>query len=126
MTVTQFRRTALSMPQAVEASHMGHPDFRVRGKIFATLFTRDGVDCGMVKLTPAEQRRFVESRPQVFAPIRGGWGKRGCTQVHLDAAGREAVEDVRSALLTAWLNAAPEELVNDLDSAKSRNRRGRR
>ena len=109
MTRRDFRRLALSLPETAEGAHMGHPDFRVQGKIFATLFTpRGGEECGMVKLTPEQQRRFVQEHPGVFEPVKGGWGLRGATQIHLAAAKKAAV---KSALLTAWLNNAPKRLV---------------
>jgi hypothetical protein len=65
---------ALSFPEASESSHLGHPDFRVRGKIFATL-GYPGDEWGMVKVTPERQETFVESGPEVFAPLKGGWGR---------------------------------------------------
>ncbi len=85
MTTDEFRALARSLPEAVESSHMGHPDFRVRGKVFATLMYPDSGH-GMVKLTPEQQRRLIAAAPDVFAPVKGGWGRRGCTQVSLAAA----------------------------------------
>jgi hypothetical protein len=88
----EFRRMALSMPGATEGSHMGHPDFRVEGRIFATLFwTVDGDERGMVKLSPEEQSRFVERSPAAFTRIRGAWGRQGCTEVVLEEATRPAI-----------------------------------
>ena len=113
MTIAQFRRIALSMPEAEERSHMGHPDFRVRGKIFATLFSprdaHDGEMFGMVKLTPAQQKAFVESHPRIFARIAGGWGARGATRVRLTPRSKSPI--VRRAIMTAWRNTAPQALV---------------
>jgi hypothetical protein len=113
MTVAQFRRLALSMPDAVERSHMGHPDFRVRGKIFASLFSprdaKDGETVGMVKLTPKQQRAFIEAHPRVFEPVSGGWGVRGATQVRLKRKSNLAT--LRRAIMTAWRNTAPRQLV---------------
>src|SRR5436853_1267301 len=102
MTPAQFRALALNLPEAVEGAHMGHPDFRVGGKIFATL----GPDetWGMVKLTPDKQAVFVRTEPAVFQPVQGGWGRRGATRVHLAAATAAAV---RQALAVAWRNTAP-------------------
>lgn len=108
-TVASFRRLALSMPEASEGAHMGHPDFRVKGKIFATLLPGDG-QWGMVKLTPEQQRQFVTSNPGVFEPVKGGWGARGATQVRL--AGVDSVT-LRSAIITAWRNTAPKRLVEE-------------
>jgi len=72
MTAAEFRRMALSLPDAIEASHMGHPDFRVGGKIFATLgYPRRAV--GMGALTPEQQELFVRSEPKTFTPVPGGW-----------------------------------------------------
>ncbi|MDO8631437.1 MAG: MmcQ/YjbR family DNA-binding protein, partial [Phycisphaerales bacterium] len=110
MTIAEFRRIALSMPQATENAHMGLPDFRVKGKIFATLFSRDGDDWGMVKLKPDQQRRFVEANPGVFEPIKGGWGLRGATQVRLAAVNKKTLRD---AMFTARLIAPVLEAVID-------------
>jgi hypothetical protein len=107
MTLDDFRRMALSLPDVVENAHMGHPDFRVRGKIFATLGAPD-VTWGMVKLTPEQQDAFVESAPTVFAPVKGGWGRGGATNVRLKTA---TARTLRPALVTAWRNAAPKSLA---------------
>ncbi|RIK65851.1 MAG: hypothetical protein DCC65_11855 [Planctomycetota bacterium] len=106
MTPDAFRRLALSFPEATEGAHMNHPDFRVGGKIFATLWPDE--NWGMVKLTPEQQRMFVQAEPEIFAPIKGGWGKRGATQVRLHPA-KKAV--VKHALATAWRNTAPKRLA---------------
>jgi hypothetical protein len=107
MTADEFRQLALSLPEAAEQAHMNHPDFRVRGKIFATLgYPED--NCGMVKLTPEQQALFVRSEPAVFQPVKGGWGKRGCTNVCLANA---SAASVRQALTAAWRNTAPKRLA---------------
>ena len=86
MTADEFRNLALSMPEATESAHMDHPDFRVRGKIFATLgHPEDG--WGMVKLTPAQQAEFVAREPRVFQPVPGGWGHQGATHVRTGGHG---------------------------------------
>ncbi len=114
MTADRFRKLALSLPETVERAHMNHPDFRVGGKIFATL-TPNG-DKGMVKLTPEQQEEAMRSEPQVFEPCAGAWGRQGCTYVLL-AAATEA--DVRPALLAAWRNTAPKRLHRrDAENAK--------
>jgi hypothetical protein len=109
MTADQFRRLALGLPGVIEKAHMGHPDFRVGGKIFATLGAPDDA-WGMLKLTPEQQRRFVRDTPKVFVPVKGAWGKQGCTNVCLKLATKALVS---TALVTAWRNRAPEELVED-------------
>ncbi len=116
MTVAQFRRIALSMPEATEGAHMGHPDFRVKGKIFATLFHRDDIDWGMVKLKPVQQRKFQEAKPGVFQPVKGGWGRQGCTQVRLDGVDKATL---LSAIFTAWLNTAPKRVVEETGPRRS-------
>lgn len=103
MTAAEFRRLALSLPETEERSHMNHPDFRVGGKIFATLGYPDE-SRGMVKLFPDQQEEYVAADPQAFAPVPGGWGKQGCTHVILKAASQEKV---RTALAAAWERAAP-------------------
>lgn len=101
-----FRRLALSLPEAVEAGHMGHPDFRVGGRIFATLGYPDGA-WAMVKLLPDQQEALVAADPLAFAPVKGAWGRGGATLVRLRKA---KVGAVRTALLAAWRNAAPARL----------------
>lgn len=106
MTAAEFRAMALSLPEATEAAHMGHPDFRVGGRIFATLgYPRSG--WGMVSLTPEQQELFVRAQPAAFAPVKGGWGRKGATNVRLRAANKAAV---REALSIAWRNRAPKRL----------------
>lgn len=86
---------------------MNHPDFRVRGKIFATL-GYPSVGWGVVKLTPQQQQAYARAEPDVFAPVKGTWGARGMTTVKLRAARKTTV---RKALHAAWCNAAPKTLV---------------
>jgi hypothetical protein len=90
------------MPDAVESSHMGHADFRVGGKIFATLGWPDE-RWAMVKLKPEQQAQLVAAAPDLFVPVAGGWGRRGSTNVLLAVAEKSAVKD---ALATAWENVA--------------------
>lgn len=96
MTASDFRRLALSTPDAIEGAHMGHADFRVRGKIFATLGYPDKA-VGMVKLTPEQQRAFCQSDSAAFVPVKGAWGEKGCTHVRLRAARQEMVEEALAA-----------------------------
>jgi hypothetical protein len=105
MTAAAFRTLALSFPEAVEAEHMNHPDFRVRGKIFATLGPDE--DWGMVKLTADQQGLFLRTAPAMFHPASGSWGRRGSTIVRLNAADESTV---RQALTAAWQNTAPKRL----------------
>jgi hypothetical protein len=120
MTLAGFRRLALSMPEAVEVGHMGHPDFRARGKIFATLAYPDA-DSGIVKLTPEQQEAFVSAEPEVFVPVKGAWGRRGATNVRLRLA---KVRSLRVALAAAWRNVAKQERAGARTS-KSPRRGGR-
>jgi hypothetical protein len=101
MTADEFRRIALGMEGAIESSHMGHPDFRVNNRIFATLHHDDRF--GMVKLTPEEQKTFMRSHPSVFEPESGAWGLQGCTRVHIDAVAEDALGE---AMTLAWRDAA--------------------
>src|SRR5947208_16830368 len=110
VTADDFRSLALSFPEASEDARMGHPDFRVRGKIFATLGPDE--QWGMVKLTPDQQASFVRALPQMFQPVNGAWGRRGCTYVRLAAAEELTV---RQALIAAWRNTAPKRLAERYD-----------
>lgn len=106
MTPDTFRQLALSLPEAAERAHHGHPDFRVRRRIFATLgWPAEG--WAMVKLAPEEQALRVEAEPTTFRPVPGNWGKQGATNVLLAIADEGSV---RSALLSAWRRAAPKRL----------------
>jgi hypothetical protein len=107
VTVADFRRLALNLPETTENAHMGHPDFRVRNKIFASLGVPDK-DWGMVKLVAEQQEMLVRAEPAVFKPAVGAWGRRGYTHVRLAAADRATV---RSALAMAWRNTAPKSLL---------------
>ncbi len=110
MTAQEFRELALALPETTEAVHGGHPDFRVRGKIFATLNGDETL--GMAKLTPEQQAMFVRTEPKVYQPVKGSWGRSGCTYVHLEAASEPSV---RQALIAAWRNTAPKRLAQTLD-----------
>jgi hypothetical protein len=103
MTAAEFRRLALSLPEAAEAVHMSHPDFRVGGKIFASL-GYPGAGWAMVSLTPEQQEWFLRLESATFVPVKGAWGRKGSTQVRLRGARKGAVLD---ALETAWRNRAP-------------------
>ena len=107
MTATDFRRIALSLPEAEESAHMSHPDFRVGGKIFATLGYPDN-DHGMVILPPEEQARLVQTYPKVFTPVKGAWGKRGGTAVSLGAVDKATL---KRAIEIAWRQRAPKDLL---------------
>ena len=106
MKPNEFRELALSFPEAIESSHMHHPDFRVGGKIFATLGYPDE-KFATVKLTRVDQKEFVQSNPDVFRPAKGAWGLQGSTIVYLPAA---TIGIVREALTAAWRKTAPKRL----------------
>jgi hypothetical protein len=101
LTAQDFRRIALGMKDTVEGAHMGHPDFRVNGRIFATLHPDH--QSGMVKLTPDQQQRFVQENPASFVPENGAWGRQGCTNVRLDSADED---ELGEAMTLAWQNIA--------------------
>jgi hypothetical protein len=106
-TATQFRKLALSFPQTEERAHMRHPDFRVAGKIFATL-GYPNKSFGMVKLTPEQQEELMHDAPKAFNPCNGAWGRKGATNVALKSA---SVAVLRRALEAAWRNTAPKDLA---------------
>jgi hypothetical protein len=98
MTVDDFRRIALSFEGAEESSHMGNPDFRVGGRIFATLASaKQGY--GNLMLSPEAQADFVAELPEVFLPVHGGWGRMGATHIRLSAASEDVLT---GALHAAW------------------------
>jgi hypothetical protein len=107
MNANDFRRMVLSFPGTVESSHMDHPDFRIEGKIVATLGFPDDT-WAMVKLTPDQQNSLVAADAKAFRPCNGTWGQRGCTNVRLAAAKKSLV---RLALEMAAENMAPSRLA---------------
>jgi hypothetical protein len=107
MTPAEFRQIALKLPEAEDSAHMSHPDFRVGGKIFATLGYPDQAH-GMVVLPSHEQVRLVRTYPKMFAPAKGAWGKRGSTSVRLAAIDKATLA---GAMKLAWRNKAPKDLL---------------
>ena len=103
MTANEFRKLALEIRGAVERSHMNHPDFRLEGKIFATLGAPDQ-KWGMVKLTPEQQREFIKTEPKVFKPCSGAWGRQGATNIYLPAA--------KATIVRAALDAAANSVIS--------------
>jgi YjbR len=120
-TAADFRRVALSMPGAEESSHMGSPDFRVGGRIFATLAMADK-GYGNLMLTPELQAEFVADAPEIFLAIPGGWGRTGSTHIILAAADENTLH---GALQTAYKlrvqkNSATPKSKSKLKPRKSR------
>src|SRR5271170_2293196 len=108
MTAADFRRIALSLPEAVEGSHFGNADFRVGGKVFATLaLEKEGY--GVLLLTPEQQAGMVEDEPSIFSPVPGGWGRKGSTRVLLAKVPPDILE---AALRTAWRRRAQKRLLS--------------
>lgn len=101
LTEDDFRRIALGLDGAIESAHMGHPDFRAFGRIFATL--HPDRESGMVKLTPDQQQEVLRTHPAAFAPEAGAWGRSGCTRVTLAAVDEETLGE---AMTAAWKNAS--------------------
>ncbi|HUJ45962.1 MAG TPA: MmcQ/YjbR family DNA-binding protein [Rhizomicrobium sp.] len=102
MSPAAFRRIALSMPDAVEGTHMGHADFRVNGKVFATLGWPDKM-FAMVKLPLELQDALLRAAPEAFEPASGAWGRQGSTLVRLARADETSLRD---AIRSAWQNVA--------------------
>jgi hypothetical protein len=115
MTVNDFRKMALALPETEERSHMNHPDFRVAGKIFATLGYPDKSHA-MVKLPPEQQHYLSKDYPDAFVPVKGAWGRRGATSVHLKSAKKEIV---RKAIEAAWRNTVPKRVLRNFDERKT-------
>ena len=111
MTPEDFRRLALDLPEAVELAHMGTPDFRVRGKIFASVSA--GKAIATLKLQRGQQEMVCAAEPDLFSPVSGYWGDSGWTDLQLE---RADAATVRSALAMAWRNVAPKRLVAAMES----------
>jgi len=116
VTPAAFRKVALSLSGVHESSHMSHPDFRVGKRVIATLGYPDR-GSGMVKLTPMQQSQFIAAYPDVYAPVPGAWGLKGCTRVFLAAA---SVASLRPALFEAWRNVAPRTVADRRGAKASR------
>ena len=106
LTPEQFRSIALAMADAIESAHMGHPDFRANGRIFATL--HPGNESGMVKLTPEQQQEFLRAGSDAFARASGAWGRQGCTTVNLAAVDEEMLGE---AITLAWRNTKKQSVI---------------
>jgi hypothetical protein len=101
VNAANFRRIALALEGAIESEHMGHPDFRANGKIFATIHHDN--KSGMVKLTPEQQQALIKEHPESFSPENGAWGRSGSTRVQF----RNVTADVLGMAMTfAWKNTA--------------------
>src|SRR5687768_14716012 len=118
MTPAGFRRIALALDGAVEHAHHGHPDFRVGGRIFATLGYPAGKH-GMVALTPEQQRDWVRHHPVALSPVKGAWGEQGATLVRLVALDEEVLGE---ALTLAWQNARTKKPARPTRSARKTRR----
>jgi hypothetical protein len=116
--VDRFRKMACSLPDAVESAHMGHPDFRVGGRIFATLSGQEH-GRGVLKLTVEQQAEFVAELPEVFEPVQGGWGRMGMTYILLDRADEPTM---RGALATAHRNIAAKQAVGQKKAKPAKKR----
>ena len=99
MTTDEFRRLALKMDGATEGAHMGHPDFRANGRIFATLYPDN--ERGMVQLKPEQQTDFLLVDRSAFAPASGAWGRQGSTTVQLALVNEDTLGE---AMTLAWQN----------------------
>lgn len=114
--VDLFRRLALTLPEAVESSHMGHPDFRLNDRIFATLSAQER-GRGTLKLTIEQQQSFIAEMPTIFEPVQGGWGRMGMTfvdLVHVDE------ETLKGALITAYNNVKLKQAKKKVPSSTRR------
>jgi hypothetical protein len=120
MRVEDFRRIALTLEGAEESSHMGAPDFRVGGRIFATLASQ-AQGYGNLMLTLEQQALFVAESPGIFVPIAGGWGRMGMTHIRLAAANEDVLA---GALQTAWKNRVEKNRKPAGKAKKSSSRRG--
>jgi hypothetical protein len=122
MTADEFRNLALSLPDTEERAHRNHPDFRVSGRIFATLGYPDA-GSAMVKLYPAQQQAFMAADPKTFTPVKGAWGAKGCTTVRLNSANQAKVQE---AVQAAWRNTAVHETLRSIEKTELAKKKRRR
>jgi hypothetical protein len=121
MNAKDFRRIALGLDGAIESAHMGHPDFRANGRIFATL--KVDMAFGMVKLTPDAQQTFLRAHPDAFSPESGAWGRSGCTRVRLDAVDEDTLGE---AVTIAWQETAKARPIKKSTASPARRARATR
>lgn len=107
MTAEDFRRIALSMPEATAAAHQGHPEFRIAGKIFANLSLEEE-GYGVLFLDENQQSELLKTAPEIFSPLPGGLGRKGSTRVLLASITQKTLEE---AMRSAWKKRAPKELI---------------
>ena len=107
MKPATFRKIALSLPEATEGSHFSNADFRIAGKIFATL-ALEHQGYGVLLLTPDQQAGMIQDAPEIFSPVPGGWGEKGATRVTLAKVPADILE---AALRVAWGRKAPKRLI---------------
>jgi hypothetical protein len=119
MTPDEFRRLALKMPGAIEGTHMGHPDFRANGRIFATLYP-DG-ERGMVQLKAEQQADFIRDDAAAFVPASGAWGRGGSTTVQLALVDEDRLGE---ALTLAWQNTIKVAAPSKSKPKQAKSRRG--
>ena len=124
MTPAGFRRIALALKDAIEHAHHGHPDFRVGGRIFATLGYPDH-KWGAVMLTPDQQRRFVREYPGVFVPAAGTWGEQGATTVRLEVVDEESLGEALTLACRAAVEKGPTRSASRKPRAAARPKRVR-
>ena len=120
-SVKDFRRLALALDGAVESAHMGHPDFRAHGRIFATI--QHDAAWGALMLTPDQQQRFLGDNPDGFKPAAGAWGESGSTLVHFASIDEETMGE---ALTLAWQNAAAKAAAKSKDGKGRKGEKGRK
>jgi hypothetical protein len=116
--VDRFRRIACGLPGAVESAHMGNPDFRAGGRIFATL-SGQARGRSVLKLTAEQQAEFVAELPELFEPVEGGWGRMGMTYLVLDKADEATMS---GALMVAHRNVDSKQVTGKGKAAKKRSR----
>jgi hypothetical protein len=110
-TADEVRQVALSLPEAEERETWGHPTFRVRDKLFATL-SDDGLQAG-IKTTKQEQTALVAAAPETFG-VPAYVGRHGWVSVRLATVDPD---ELRELLVEAWRQTAPKRLVATYDAA---------
>ena len=108
LTIDDVRRIAVSLPETEEREHWGRPSFRVKGKIFVTLWPEELR--AVLRLSPDIQHELVEEEPEVYSPVAGAWGKRGYTNVQLEQIG---AKEFTTVVKLAWREVAPKRLLNN-------------
>lgn len=107
VSISMFRKWALSFPEVTEEPHFEKTSFRIKMKIFATIDEKN--NRASIKLSVIDQDIFSAADKQIIFPVANKWGKQGWTIIELSKVDKELG---KAALLTAYCEVAPKKLAD--------------